>query len=55
MNDQINTKFLQSISLPMALENKKIYYLSLMFTLIVSALAYYMLIDFCNEMSQFEF
>lgn len=46
---------LQTISLPISLENKNIYMMALFFTFVVSALAYYMLTDFCNEMSQFEF
>ena len=55
LRDQTRTLVFQKISLPISLENRKIYLMALMFTFIVSALAYYMLIEFCNEMSQFEF
>jgi hypothetical protein len=42
-----------SISLPHNLMLPRVYYTSLALTIIVSGLAYYFLIDFCNEMSKF--
>jgi hypothetical protein len=35
--------------------DKKTYYVALIVTLLISGLAYYLLICFCEEMSQFDF
>ena len=43
------------ISLPSTLLTQKVYFVALVLTFVVSAFAYYVLYEFCDEMSQFEF
>ena len=54
--DSVSKKYpskswIKQISLPNALFNENIYQASLVFTLIISMIAYYFLYDFCYEMS----
>lgn len=50
-----NNSMLDSISLPSTMSTQSVYLVALVATFVISAVAFYTLYSFCEEMSQFEF